>query len=256
MSGLKSTLRNAKKDKAREDWLREHGQTSDNAFVAGVRDIMPLDAYEKPLASGTDYVLPEGKVTVYNGRVRYIDQEVFDNDVDQFIKRQKHVDKLVRSFLQTGDAVCEKYLGYYYTWLPAGQPTGNALNALKKYMKYDGMREETASNKADALREYDGTPDHINSYPNPSKEYTHSLYKLMTILKYTCIVFMGKDGMAAPEIGASGKSEFEEIDNKAGDKTKSSVQQKRFVAPNQDGIKGKAPDTTTSGSGSTVTGDK
>lgn len=228
MSGLKSTLKNASKEKDREDYLRKHGQGAGGAFVAGVRIIKPLDSFGKTLASGTNYVLPEGEVTVYDGNVRYIDEEVFKHDVEQFARRQRHVDKLVKAFLQTGDAVCMKYIGYYYDWLKPEKPAGDQREALISYMEMDGMDNDTATKRVDAIIPHDGTPDHINSYTNPSDKYTNSLNKLMNILKYTCVIFMGKNGSVAPEIGVGGSFDWTDPNSSASKNTKNLREKKKY----------------------------
>lgn len=230
MSGLKNVFKNAKYEKDIQDWRTNHGGSEGGAFVPGVRLIRPLDAYGKTLPSGSDYVLPEGKVTIYDGNVRYIDEEVFDHDVEQFARRQKHVDKLVKAFLMSGDAVCIKYIGYHYNWLKANAPAEDSdqYNALVSYMVYDGMTTEAAKSRVDNIIPWDGTPDHINSYTNPSSDYTNCLNKLMTILKYTCVIFMGKEGAAAPDIGAAAETTWSDPNTESSERSKAEVNKKRF----------------------------
>lgn len=231
MSGLKMTLSNAKKEKDSKDWLVNHGQTEGGAFMAGVRVIRPLDVYGQVLPSGTNYVLPEGEVTIYDGNVRYIDEDVFNHDVEQYATRQKQVDKLVKAFLQSGDSICIKYIGYHYDWLKENNPKkdGAEYNALINYMIMDGMNKDSATNRLDKLLPFDGTPDNINSFTNPSSDYTQCLCKLMTVLKYTCVIFMGKDGIKAPDIGASAQYNYNNQNDDASAPAKAEVAKKRFT---------------------------
>lgn len=227
MSGIKNTLKNAKKEEITKDWLKNHGQTEGGAFVAGVRVIKPLDVDGRPLPSGTNYTLPEGNVTIYDGNVRYIDEEVFKHDVEQFARRQRHVDKMVKAFLTSGDAVCRKYIGYHFDWLKYNEPSDKAADALEKYMLFDGIDRATARQIINQIQKHDGTPDHINSFTNPSTEYTQCLYKLMTILKYCCIIFMGKEGVTAPEIGETDNIPFEDPDGTSGKAAREERNKKR-----------------------------
>lgn len=195
---MKSLYGAAKLEKKQKDYLTEKGRSEGGALREGVRLLKPLDSYGKELPTGYNYTLPEGDVTVYDGIVRYIDTEVFNHDVAIYEKRQKQVDKLVTAFLKTGDAVCFKYIGHYYNWLQEKKPTGNELAQLISYVMMDGLDGDKAEAYVKKYIQYDGTPDHINSFTNPSPEYTNCLNKLMMILKYCCVVFVGKEPIALP----------------------------------------------------------
>lgn len=222
---LKAQFSIADREKAKEDYRRHHGETPGGAFMSGVRRIKPLDANFNELATGYDYISTDGKpVTVYDGIITEVDKSVFDHEVAMFEEREKRVNELVKAFLRGGDALTRKYIGPYFDWLKANQPADTTK--LKLMLKRDGLPDDDADEIINQIKPRDARPSKINSFSNPTQEYTNCINKLQWILKYTCIVFTGKPGIVAPDIPTySEVNTINDNDSKA-DKTKKEVDKK------------------------------
>lgn len=189
-----------KKEKEREDYKRNHGRTSEGAFIEGIRDYIPCDHSKQALPVAYNYQDPTvGEITVYDGSFRMVDKSVFDKDVNVYRKRQKMINELVDSFLDTGDNICLKYIGQYYFWLKQNKPDGDNFNLFVQFIQSEGFNNTTAKSLATALQSYDGTPDFINSQTNPGEKFTQGIRKLQWVLRFCGIVFVGKNGMVGPD---------------------------------------------------------
>lgn len=197
---IKNIYSNAKHQKEKEDYERNHGKTSDSAFAAGIRNYMPLDKDHRPLPIGTDITTEHGTITLYDGKYRVVDSEYFNNEVKKHRDREEYVKDMVDSFLTAGDALTKSTIGYYYNWLAAGAPAGNDYNQLVKYIMNDGFTQAQAARIATNIVPHDGTPNSIKSYTSSSQQFTDSLNKLLTICKYTGIIFTNKNPVPTPNI--------------------------------------------------------
>lgn len=196
----KSIYSNAKKQKEREDYEVAHGKTTGNAFEAGVRVFMPLDKYHNPLPTGSNYVTEHGEITLYDSKYRVIDSEYFNHQVELHKKRKEDVLRMVKGFLESGDALTKSVIGYYYDWLLPGQPVANTAgyNKLVAYVMNDGFNLAQAQATVNALIPFDGRPNTINTFTNPSDNFTNCLNKLMTICKYVGVIFTGHEVHPTP----------------------------------------------------------
>lgn len=214
---MKALFGNAKKQKEEQDYKTDHGRTSSGAFREGVRVFIPLDSDHGTLPVGTNYEVPgAGTVTLYDGKVRIVDSTVFNHELSQYKKRKKQVEDLADAFLDSGDNMCMKYLGYYYKFLPKDQPSEEKdIEHLGKCIMADGYTNEQAKNIIrEDIRPYDGRPTSITAEVQTSENFIHKLNKLIWIIRYVGIVFTDKETAPQPGISQStNESLFKTNDN-------------------------------------------
>lgn len=221
---IKGQLGIADHQKAKEDYKRHHGATEGGAFVTGLRRYKPMDAGNNELATGYDYVSIDGKpVTVYDGIITEVDKSVFDHEVAMFEDREKRVNDLVKAFLKAGDILTMKYIGHYFDWLPAEQPKGDDADKWKLMLQREGFRRSQANDMVTKMSKADARPSVIQSYTNPTTEYTAAINKLQWVIKFTCIVFTGQAGIVAPDVPIANQLTLNDNDSKASNKTKMEI---------------------------------
>ena len=201
---IKNIFANGKKQKEHEDYERNHGKTDGSTFNAGIRAYMPLDKDHRPLPIGTDITTEHGTITLYDGKYRVVDSEYFENEVKKHKQRDEYVKDMAEAFLIAGDALTKSTIGYYYNWLLLNMPNGDDYNQLIKYIMNDGFTFNQAKAIVDKIVPVDGTPNTIKTYTSSSQEFKNSLNKLLTICKYTGVVFTSKTPVATPNITETG----------------------------------------------------
>lgn len=192
-----------KNEKAIQEYKTNHGRSSGGAFKEGIRVFTPLDGDHKPLPIGTNYEIFGGnELTLYDGKVRIVDSEVFNHELAQFKKRKKQIEDLADAFLDSGDSMAIKYLGYYYNWLPDGFPRSEAdRNHLGKCIMIDGFSYQQARHIIENdIIPFDGRPSSITSEVQTSERFIKKLNKLLWIIRYVGIVFTNQETVPTPSM--------------------------------------------------------
>lgn len=193
---------NVKKQVDKDDYKENHGKSKEGGFDSGIRSFAPLDINGNLLPISTNYEIPgAGTITLYDGKVRLVDTENFNHELQQFSKRKKQIEDLAEAFLISGDSMAIKYLSYYYNWLGPYQPSNQAdVDHLIRCMVTDGYTVDQATKIfQEDIFNWDGRPNSITAEISTSERYVKKLNKLLWIIRYVGIVFTGKEVAPAPE---------------------------------------------------------
>lgn len=195
-----------------------------------------MDNDHKILPIGSDYEIPgAGTITLYDGKVRIIDSEVFNHELSQFKKRKKQIEDLADAFLDGGDSMAIKYLGFYYNWLPADKPGTEAeQQQLRKYIVVDGYTAEQADNIIrNDIYPYDARPSSITAEVQTSERFIKKLNKLLWIIRYVGIVFTGEQVVPQPNANTQNEEKLLNANSFAGDRAKLEVARNRGLLADQ-----------------------